>query len=142
MAAKIPLTAFKRVPFVEDDGATFVFFDMDWSTATFAMQIRQKQGDTSTPLVSLSNAPAGSEGISVTVVPDYTYYDPKAQQSFTGEASLVLIQIDEATLEGLALGTPSDCPVRLHYDLHVTPSGKPKRVAVYGSFDILPGVTI
>lgn len=142
MAVRIDLTAYKRVPFVDEDGATFVFFGLNWTGATFLAHIRQHPGDTGTPLITLANAAAGSQGVSVAVVPDYTYVDPKTKEPVTGQASKVLIQIDEATLEALALGSPSDCPLELCYDLHVTPTGGVKQLPVHGKFTILPGVTI
>lgn len=142
MAVRIDLTAYKRVPFIDPDGATFVFFGMNWAGADCLMHIRQNPGDIGTPLISLPTAAAGSQGISISVVPDYSYVDPKTKDIVTGQASKVLIQIDEATLEALALGSPYDCPLELHYDLHVTPTGSPKQLPVHGKFKILPGVTI
>lgn len=142
MAANVPLSAFKRVPFVAEDGCTWAFVGYDWTGATFLMHIRNNPGDTATPLISLAGASAGSEGISVTYDTDYSYTDPISGEVVTAAASLVLVQINEATLEALSLGTPASEPVELAYDLHVTPSGGVKRVAVYGTFSILPGVTV
>ena len=142
MAANVPLSAFKRVPFVAEDGCTWAFVGYDWTGATFLMHVRNNPGDTSTPTITLTGASAGSEGISVTYDTDYSYIDPTSGQAVTAAASLVLVQINEATLEALSLGTPTDAPVELAYDLHVTPSGGVKRVAVYGTFSILPGVTV
>lgn len=140
MAAQILLTAFKRVPFLDLDGVTFAFVGENWTGAAFAMHIRNNPGDTGSALISLSGASAGSQGVSVTYDADYLYVDKGVE--ITAPASLVLVQIDEATLEALSLGTPSDDPVELHYDLHVTPSGGTKRVAAYGAFNLMPGVTI
>lgn len=142
MAVTLNLEAYKRVPFVDDDGATWVFFGEEWDDATFAMHIRNNPGDTGTPLVSLANASAGSQGISATYEASYVYVDPETDEEVTGPATLVLVQIDEATLESLALGTPYDKPVSLHYDLHVTPSGGSKRIPIEGAFILKPGVTI
>ena len=142
MAANVPLSAFKRVPFVAEDGCTWAFVGYDWTGATFLMHVRNNPGDTSTPTITLTGASAGSEGISVTYDTDYSYIDPTSGQAVTAAASLVLVQINEATLEALSLGTPAKDPVELAYDLHVTPSGGVKRVAVYGTFNILPGVTV
>lgn len=136
MAAELNISAFKRTPFV-DDIADAV---NDYTGATFSMHIRNRAGDTGTPLVTLANASAGSQGISVTYDPDYTYEEHGV--IVESGASLVLIQIDEASLEALALSNPADSPLVLHYDIHVTPSGEPKRVAYYGQFIIMPGVTV
>lgn len=141
-APTINLEADKRVPFVDDDGATWVFVGEDWHDAAFSMEIRHLPGDTGVSLVSLSNASSGSEGISCTFDDGYPYTDPWAKEDVTAEASLVLAQIDESTLEALSLGTPYDKPIVLYYDLHVTPDGGVKRVAAQGRFTINPGVTI
>lgn len=142
MVVRIDLEAFKRVPFVDEDGATFVFFGLDWTGADALMHIRQNPGDTGTPLITLPTAPAGTQGISIEVDPAYTYVDPKTKEEVTGIASKVLLQIDEETLESLSLGSPTDCPLKLHYDLHITPSGGVKQIPVHGKFTINPGVTI
>ena len=141
MAVTVNLTADKRVPFVDEDGATWVFVGEDWDDATFAMHVRALPGDTGTPLISLANASPGSQGISATYDGAYVYEDETGAE-VTAPATLVLCQIDEATIEAISLGTPYDKPVTLYYDLHVTPSGGVKRVAVSGSFLIKPGVTI
>lgn len=141
MAVTINLEADKRVPFIDVDGATIVFVGEDFSGGTYAMHIRNNPGDTGTPIISLAGATAGTQGISVTYDEEYVYVDETGAEQ-TGPASLVLIQIDEATLEVLSLGTPIDKPVTLFYDLHITPSGAPKRVVAEGHFVINPGVTI
>ena len=141
MAVTLNLEADKRVPFVDEDGATFVFIGENFAGGTYAMHIRAHPGDTGTAMVSLAGATAGTQGISVTYDPDYVYVDETGAEQ-TGPASLVLIQIDEATLEALSLGTPTDKPVILYYDLHITPSGAVKRVVAEGKFVINPGVTI
>lgn len=141
MAPVVPLVAYKRVPFLDEDGATIVFVGEDFSGGTYLMHVRNNPGDVGDPILSLAGATAGTQGISVTYDTDYLYVDERGVEQ-TGPASLVLIQIDEATIEALSLGTPTDQPVNLHYDLHVTPLGGVKRVASQGQFIILPGVTI
>ena len=141
MSVTIDLNADKRVPFIDEDGATIVFVGENFAGGTYAMHIRANPGDIGTPVLSLAGASAGTQGISVTYDLEYIYVDEKGVEQ-EGPASLVLIQIDETTLEGLSLGTPTDKPVTLHYDLHITPSGAPKRVVAQGRFIINPGVTI
>lgn len=138
----IDLEADKRVPFVDPDGATWVFIAEDWADATFAMDIRHNPGDTGDPVISLGTETAGTEGISATVDPAYVFVDPETGEEVTASATLVLCQIDEATLEALDLPTPADKSAVYYYDLHVTPSGGVKRVAVSGKFIVNPGVTI
>ena len=134
MAANLNIAAFKRVPFVDDAA----ILGPDYTGATFAMHIRNKNGDTGTPLVSLAGATVGAQGISVTYNPAYVY----DEEGSTAPASVILIQINETTLESLSLNNPTEKPVELAYDLHVTPSGGAKRVELYGQFIIYPGATI
>ena len=134
MAAKLPLSVFKRVPFIDD----VAILGPNYTGAAFAMHIRNNTGDTGTPLVSLANATAGTQGISVTYEAAYVYNEA----GDTAPASLISIQIDEATLESLTLNNPTNEPMVLYYDLHVTPTGQAKRVELLGTFTIYPGVTI
>lgn len=134
MAAELNIAAFKRTPFVDD----VAILGPNWTGAAFLMHIRNKNGDTGTPIISLATATAGTQGISVTYNAAYVYDDAGS----TAPASIVLIQIDEGTLEALALNNPSNKPVELVYDLHVTPSGGRKAVELYGQFIINPGATI
>lgn len=136
MAAQLDIPAFKRVPF--DDDVAIIGENL--TGATFAMHIRAHPGDTGTVLVSLANAAAPSQGISVAYNAAYQYQD--GAELITAPASLIRICIAEATLEALSLGTPYDEPVELFYDLHTTPSGGTKRVQFGGRFILKPGVTI
>lgn len=134
MAYDLPITVLsKRVPFV----GSLAVEGGNLSAATFLMELRPLPGDTATALVSLGNAAAGSQGIICTY--DAGYIDPETGETFA--ASIVLINISEATMEGLATGTPSDDPVTLHYDIHCTPSGGAKFLLAYGTFTYAPGVT-
>lgn len=138
MAAELNIAAFKRVPFGGSSGeGDIVLLGYDWSGAAFAMDIRVNPGDTGTPLVGLTNASAGAEGISATYNAAYPLSDGS-----TAGATIIRPQINESTMEALALSARPKDPVALHYDLHVTPSGQNKRVLAYGKFTIYPGVTI
>lgn len=136
MAAHLDIPAFKRVPFNDD----VAIIGENLTGATFVMHIRAHPGDTGTALVSLANATPPTQGVSVTYNAAYQYQD--GAELITAPASLIRICIDEATLEGLALGTPYDEPVELFYDLHTTPLGGTKRVQFGGNFILKPGVTI
>lgn len=134
MAAEIPITVMsKRVPFI----GSLAIEGANLTTATFKMEVRNLPGDTGTALVTLNGASAGSEGISCTY--DAAYADPETGETFA--ASVILIQINETTMEGLSTGTPVDEPVTLHYDIHCTPSGGLKFLAAYGTLTYYPGVT-
>lgn len=136
MAANINLAAFKRTPFVID----IAIVGPNYTGAAFAMHIRNHAGDTGSPLITLSAATAGTQGVSAAYDPAYIYV--RDGEEITAPASIVTIQVDEATLEALSLNNPTGKAVALEYDLHITPSGDIKRVALFGSFAIYPGVTI
>lgn len=134
MAAEINIAAFKRVPFVDD----IAILGPNYTGAAFLMHVRNRMGDTGTPLITLTGATAGTQGISVTYDAAYIYNEA----GDTAPASLIKIQIDESTLEALAMNNPSQKAVVLDYDLHLTPTGQPKRVELFGTFTINPGATI
>ena len=133
MTLRFDLTASKRVPFV----GTFAIVGPDWSGASYAMQLRASEGSTGTALVSLATASAGSQGISAAY--DATYDLP---DETTAPATEVTVRISESTIEALSLADPSDEPLELWYDLHITPSGGDKLRYMGGRFFIEPGVTI
>lgn len=135
MAVEIPISVpSKRVPWVE----TLAVEGADYSAATFAMEIRNKPGDTGTALVALANATAGTQGISCTYNP--AYVDPETGEAFA--ASVITFQINEATMEGLPTASPTDASIDAHYDLQITPSGGVKFLLCYGAFTYAPGVTL
>jgi hypothetical protein len=135
MAAELNIVVrSKRVPWIDD----LPVEGPDYSGATFKMELRQNPGDTGSALVSLTNAAAGSQGISATYDPDYA--DPETGEAFA--ATVLLFQIDETTMEGLASATPADADIVLHYDVHVTPVAGTKFLLCYGTFTYGPGVTI
>lgn len=130
-AAQLDIAAYKRVPF--DD--TLVFVGPDYSAATFAMEIRQHWGDTGAALLT----PA----LSATYDPAYIYFDPRRKITVGPvPATIVAISIAEATIEALPFAADEEKPLELVYDMHITPTGEPKRVAVAGKFTIYPGATI
>lgn len=130
-AAQLDIAAYKRVPF--DD--TLVFVGPDYSAATFAMEIRQHWGDTGTALLTPT--------LSATYDPAYIYYDPRRKLTVGPvPATVVAIAIAEATIEALPFAAEEEKPLELVYDMHITPTGEPKRVAVAGKFTIYPGATI
>lgn len=135
MAVKIDIAVVsKRVPWID----VLVIEGEDLSAATFAMEIRQKPGDTGTAIVALANAASNAQGISCTYNP--AYVDPDTGLTFG--ASLVQMRINEVTMEGLSAATPIEAAVTLAYDLQVTPVGGVKTVAAYGAFVYSPGVTL
>lgn len=138
MAVELNIAAFKHVPFggATGDGDIPVA-GVDWHSAAFRMELRTERGQTASSLVALVTASAGSQGISATYDAGYTLPDGSVTPS-----TIIRIQIDEATLEALSLAAPTDGPLVLFYDLHVTPSGLPKFVLCFGTFTIYPGATV
>lgn len=129
MAGNLDLpTAHKRTPYVFG-GIRFEGYD--FTDATLAMHIRHLPGDAGSPVVSLTNASAGTQGLSITVL---------TVGAVT--STYLTIQIDEATMEALPAASPASAPLELYYDLHITPDGGVKQVWLEGKFVVNPGVTI
>lgn len=137
MAFSFPITHnSKHTPWGGASGdADMVMLGVDWSGAAFKMGIAALVG--STPLITLINETAGTQGISATY--DAGYVDP-----ITGEtvgATIIRPQIDEATFEALTWGDDTTAPLALVHDFLITPSGEPQFVWFDGTFTILPGVS-
>lgn len=135
----INIAADKRVPWGGVSGeADMVVLGADWSAGTFAMQLRNEPGDTGTALVSLTNASPGAQGTSASY--DAGYLHPET--GVVVGATIIRPQINETTIEALALDSDPAKPLVLHYDIHATISGIGKFVLMAGTFTIKPGVTI
>tara|TARA_R110002167_G_scaffold180026_4_gene380155 strand:- start:45 stop:461 length:417 start_codon:yes stop_codon:yes gene_type:complete len=111
-----------------------VLFGVDYSSATFVMTIADEPGGTTK--FTLDNQTAGTQGVSAILEDPYTH-------PVTGEediATVVTLQIDEETFEGLSdWATPPE-PLTFYYDLLATPSGAPQEAVCFGTFTIYPGV--
>lgn len=122
----VPLRAYRNTPFVQ----VFTLANYDLSAATFAAQVRSYRDAPGSPLITLGNASAGSQGISCT---------------YSAPTSTFIIQIDEATIDALlpypANGVKQGADVPLYWDLHVTGGGLIKTRLLQGTFTIEPGVT-
>jgi hypothetical protein len=124
----------KHVPFGGASGdGDFVYLGVDLSAAAFRMTLAPQVG--SAGVITLSNAAAGSQGISATYSPSYVHPVSGA----TVGATIVRPQIDETTFEALTWGA-TDEPLVLAYDMLVTPSGGVQYVWFKGNFTIHPGV--
>lgn len=138
-AFQIDLVAWKHVPWGGALGdQDIVLMGLDWSAATFTMQVRAAAGNTGMPYVTLANAAAGAEGISATY--DAAYVHPTTGVTVGG--TRIRRQINQATLEAIPLN-PVDpaLPLVLAYDMHVTLAGLPALQFVFGAFTLNPGVT-
>lgn len=88
-----------------------IAFETDLTGATFEFTLRRTKAAGGAALLSLGNATAGSEGLSVAVV------------AGVPTLSTLAIQIDEATLDAIepaaSNGLPTGADVSLRYDLHI-----------------------
>lgn len=127
----VPITVYRNTPFA--DSVRFV--GLDFTGATFAMQVRLQKAAEGDPLIDLAGATAGSEGLSVIV----------AEEDGV-DVSTVTIQIDEATIDAClpwpANGQKAGTDVELFYDLVITGGGLPKTRWIEGAFIIREGVTV
>ena len=124
---KTDLVAQRWTPFVDQTD----FAGLDFSAATFAMQLRLYRDAPGSALVSLANAASNAQGISVSVA------------TVEGELlSTVQIRINETTIEGLLLNSAgAGKDVSLVYDLHITGGGLEKTRMLEGAFIISAGAT-
>lgn len=110
----------------------------DYTGGTFAMQVRSYKDAPGAALISLVNATAGLQGISVVVT-----------TTLGIPTSTFTVQIDEATIEALlpfavTSGVPNRKPgsdLALVYDLHLTGTDLPKSRWLEGAFTITAGAT-
>lgn len=127
----LTLTVYRNVPFLD----SIRFVGLDFTGGTFAMQVRLLPGTAGDPLLSLTNATAGLQGLSVAVTEESGL-----------DVSTLTIQIDEATIDALlpasSNGQKAGTDVALFYDLIITGAGLPKTRWLEGSFIIAEGVTV
>lgn len=124
---RLDLTVQRWTPFVYQ----IDFKGLDFTGAAMAMQVRLYRDAPSAALISLANAAANAEGLSVSVA---------TADGVT--TSTVQIRINETTAEGLLLnaGKPGD-DITLVYDLHITGGGFPKTRWIEGALIIRAGAT-
>ena len=113
--------------------ADMIYLGVDWSAATFRLTLAPLPG--SPALITLTNAAAGTQGISATY--DAGYVHPNT--GLVVGATIIRPQIDEVTFEALTWGA-TDEPLVLAHDMLITPSGEPQFVWFDGEFTIHPGV--
>lgn len=124
----------RHVPWGGDTGeGDIIVLGKDWSLAAFVWTFADSQGGT--VRVTLSNASAGTQGVSAIYDPDYV--DPESGE-VTG-ATIITPLIGEAAFEGLTWGPPAT-PKTLSHDLIITPSGLQQFTYCWGSMTIEVGV--
>lgn len=105
----------------------------DWSLAAFVWTFADSQGGT--VRVTLSNASAGTQGVSAIYDPDYV--DPESGE-VTG-ATIITPLIGEVAFEGLTWGSPATKKT-LSHDLIITPPGLQQLAYCWGVMTIEVGV--
>lgn len=122
--ATLNLFAQRHAPFVY----AILFDGIDLTGATLDMHVRLLPDTPGAPLIDLSPASAGTQGLSMV---------------HAGGSSTITIQIDETTIETMmtALAPEVGVNTTLAYDLQITRSGQPKAVFFRGNFTVEAGVT-
>jgi len=119
--------------------ADFELLGVDYSSDTFRMHVRPSAGSVGSPLINLTNAAPGDDGIVATYHSDWVH--PETGEVVGG--TLVRIQINAGTLAALpyAADDPAQ-PLRLVYDIRRSPAFGPNSILAEGAFIVKPGVTI
>jgi hypothetical protein len=160
--AVIPITADRRVPYVEP----FAFIGNDLTSAVFAMQVRETKDTAATPLLNLANAGAGVTGIQLSYAGTataaahvsagrlpgvganniYTLTNPATGNLYQPTDNILMSQIIITILANFIEALPfpderGEDPV-FYYDLiSDTPAGNPE-ILMAGTFTVRAGVTI
>lgn len=108
---------------------TIGFVAFDFSDGTFAMQVRPYP-DAETVLLTLGNAPPGTQGISATTVTGTPWIK-----------SQITIEIYQETLENFPFPSPRGSDLVASWDMHITGAGMPKRRWFQGAFNLRTGST-
>lgn len=125
----------RHVPFGGAVGdADIIYLGLNWSGAAFAMTFAASEGGSA--LVTLTNASAGTQGVSATYDSGYVHPTTGA----TVGATTIRPFITEATLEGLTYPSDPNAPLVLYYDFLVTPSGGQQQVLCKGTLSVYQGV--
>lgn len=131
---------------------TFSFVDRDFTDATLLSHVRLKKDVSGTPLVNLTNAAAGAEGLRIIGVFTSSIADhiangrldevpPGYQLTDVVPVSQVGMRINETTMEGLPFPGERGDDATLQWDLHITPTGGIKDKYLGGDFIVRAGVT-
>lgn len=119
--APLDLRAYRGAPFTY----AIDFYDVDYSAATFRLEVRRYRDAPGAPLVALGNAAPQAEGVSCTVS---TFYDRTV--------STVAVRVNETTVEAQRMTSPRGGDLVLAYALDVTGGGHGKARRAQGAFII------
>jgi len=131
---------------------TFSFVGQDFTGATFFSQVRLEADAPGSPLVNLTNAAAGAEGLRLigaytSTIADHiaagrlTEVPPGYKLTDTVIISQVGMRINETSMEGLPFPGERGENATLAWDLQITPSGGIKDKYLGGDFIVRAGAT-
>ena len=106
------------------------FVGYDFTGAAFKSEVRAYRDAPDPALITLENATAGSQGISVVVTTDGGV-----------STSTVTLQYDEATIEGLPFSNPKGTDLELVWDMTIDPTDSEKLRWLEGPFIVHGGST-
>lgn len=145
---RLPLHGDRWTPFVR----TLQFEGVDFTGATFAMQVRDRKdgGELRADLATVATASA--QGVRIIYGGTDTVANhiaagriEEAPEGMAGTDSLTLslvgVRINETTMEAMTPATEIGDDAEAYWDLHITPSGGLKDLYLYGPFYIRAGVT-
>ncbi|WEK42993.1 MAG: hypothetical protein P0Y64_16870 [Candidatus Sphingomonas colombiensis] len=125
----VDLVADRWTPFAD----SFQFpAGVDLTGATLRAQVRGYRDAPGAPLVDLSNAALGMQGLSVTTTVD---------NETSIATSTVGMAINEVAIESLVKTNPTGGDLCLVWDLHISLAGFDKRRWIAGAFTIRAGAT-
>lgn len=133
---------------------TLAFVGLDFTAATFAMQVRLFADASGSPMISLATVTtAAAEGVRLISAATDTVANhvaagrlaqvPDGMTTSTVVAlSLVGIRINKATMGALPFPAERGTDLALAWDLHITPSGGLEDKYIGGAFIVRAGVTV
>jgi hypothetical protein len=131
---------------------TFSFVGQDFTGAAFASHIRLAPDAAGAPLITLANAAANAEGLSLLGVftssiqahinaGRLSEVPPGYEASDVVPLSQVVMRINETSMEGLPWPAERGSDATFAWDLHVTPTGLAKDKWIGGAFVCRAGAT-
>lgn len=107
--------------------ATLEFDGVNWTGATFLMQVRLLPDNPNSPLITLPTvSTASAEGVRII--------------SVVAGVTTVGIRINETTMEAMPAATSLGDDATFFWDMHVTPAGGVKQRYLAGKFIVRAGV--
>lgn len=148
-AAAVDIVADRWMWFTE----TYSFIGFNFTGADFAMQVRQTKDTTGTPLIDLSTATGGAQGVELLYAGSATITAhmaagrlPGVPDGFSASDTVTLSQIriviDSLVMQGLPFQEERGSDNVFHYDLVVDLPTPTPAIYMRGTFTVRAGVTI